>query len=289
MSATLVYVGIGSVLATSVTILVVAVLLLRVVRRYVELAEERLELLREGQEMLVRISYRERRAAEGEREPVREAVRAVGAEAGRPARDPAPDRDRAKAAPAGEPPGDGRPQDSGDPGRYVQEALGLGGKEPAEGGSRLRRPAPGGGKPRLGVKVPHPDDDVTPRGEAGAPVELFQKFYDRHLEHYEGYVRLAGRLHRTREEAGASADATVPAAREWEDKLRRAHEAIERNTERLDMLEEYYPELATDDDRISRRAAVARLHADLVRRFGGEELREERRERAGGRGEDRDG
>ena len=269
MSATLVYVGIGSVLATSVTILVVAVLLLRVVRRYVELAEERLELLREGQEMLVRISYRERRAAEGEREPVREAVRAVVSEPVRPARDPVPDRDRAKAAPAGEPPGDGRPQDSGDPGRYVQEALGLGGKEPAEGGSWLRRPAPGGGKLRLGVKVPHPDDDVTPRGEAGAPAELFQKFYDRHLEHYEGYVRLVGRLHGMRAEAEAGADG--PAAREWEDKLRRAYDAVERNARRLDMLEEYYPELATDDDRISLRATVARLHAELPERPGSDE------------------
>ena len=271
MNATLVYVGIGSVLVTGLAILLVAVLLLRVGRRYVELAEERLELLREGQEMLVRISRREHQAAEereSAREPVHEAARPTVLEPARLAPRPVPARDRVEAAPAEEPAGDPRPQD---PGRYVQEALGLGGKEPTvERGRRAPASASGGGRPRLGVKVPHPDDDVSLGGAGEAPAEaparLFQKFYDRHLEHYEGYVRLAGRLHRTREEA--EGDAGVPAAREWEDKLRRAHEAIERNAGRLDMLEEYYPELATDDDRISRRAAIARLHADIEKRFG---------------------
>jgi hypothetical protein len=56
--------------------------------------------------------------------------------------------------------------------------------------------------------------------------------------------------------------------REWEDKLHRAYDAIERTTQRLDMLEEHYPELATDNDRISSRIGTARLHAGLTERFG---------------------
>jgi hypothetical protein len=34
------------------------------------------------------------------------------------------------------------------------------------------------------------------------------------------------------------------------------------------MLEEHYPELATDNDRISSRIGTARLHAGLTERFG---------------------
>ena len=46
LSATFVYFGIGSGLAIGVALLVVAILLLRTARRYVDLAEERLDLLR---------------------------------------------------------------------------------------------------------------------------------------------------------------------------------------------------------------------------------------------------
>jgi hypothetical protein len=56
-------------------------------------------------------------------------------------------------------------------------------------------------------------------------------------------------------------DAEVPpgsvAEREWDGRLRRVTDGIQRTTARLDILEEYNPELATDD-RISRRAAIAR-------------------------------
>src|SRR4028118_527651 len=48
LSATLVYVGIGSGLAIGIALLVVAILFLRTARRYVQPAEERMELLREG-------------------------------------------------------------------------------------------------------------------------------------------------------------------------------------------------------------------------------------------------
>jgi hypothetical protein len=115
----------------------------------------------------------------------------------------------------------------------------------------------------LGVQVPHPDDDVPGRAWNKSPARFFQKCYDRYLEHYEGCVRLAERLHATRDEAGNDA----LGRRDWEDKLRRAYDAIERTTQRLDVLEEHYPELATDSDRISSRIGTARLHADLTERF----------------------
>jgi hypothetical protein len=44
--------------------------------------------------------------------------------------------------------------------------------------------------------------------------------------------------------------------------LRRVTDGIQRTTARLDILEEYNPELATDD-RISRRAAIARNQREL--------------------------
>jgi DNA-directed RNA polymerase subunit K/omega len=114
--------------------------------------------------------------------------------------------------------------------------------------------------------VPHPDDDVPGRGWNNSPARFFQKCYDRYLEHYEGYVRLAERLHQMRDEADATPDTL--GKREWNDKLHRAYDAIERTTQRLDMLEEHYPELATDNDRISSRIGTARLHAGLTERFG---------------------
>ena len=96
--------------------------------------------------------------------------------------------------------------------------------------------------------MPHPDDDVPGRGWNNSPARFFQKCYDRYLEHYEGYVRLAERLHQMRDEADAGPGTL--GSLEWEDKLRRAYDAIERTTQRLDTLEEHYPELATDNDRI---------------------------------------
>ncbi len=112
----------------------------------------------------------------------------------------------------------------------------------------------------------HPDDDVTPRVWNSSATTFFQKCYDRYLEHYEGYVRLAERIHQMWDEAEASPGTL--GTREWEDKLRRAYDAIERTTQRLDVLEEHYPELATDSDRISARISTSRLQAELAERFG---------------------
>ena len=133
-------------------------------------------------------------------------------------------------------------------------------EKPGEAASRQENDAP-----LLGVQVPHPDDDAPGRSWNRSPARFFQKCYDRYLEHYEGYVRLAERLHGMRDEADAGPGTL--GSREWEDKLRRAYDAINRTTQRLDMLEEHYPELATDNDRISSRIGTARLHAGLAERF----------------------
>jgi len=260
LSATLVYVGIGSVLAIGVAILTVAVLFLRTARRYVDLAEMRLELLREGQARLLEIARQQAQASEESRKPERpeRALEVVGHTLGQRAGEEVLANRRPEASD-----------------RHVREAPGIRRSSATDGGPE-RTPqasAPGGtaerpkdSAPLLGVKVAHPDDDVTLRGWNGSPAKFFQRCYDRYLEHYEGYVRLAERIHQMRDETEASAG--TRGSREWEDKLRRAYEAIERTTQRLDILEEYYPELATDSERISSRVGTASLHARLVERFG---------------------
>jgi hypothetical protein len=261
MSATLMYVGIGAMLATVVAILTIAVLFLQTARRYVDLTEKRLELLREGEASLLKAVRRQGRALEESKERESEqrewVPEMVGYTIGRQHSE--------------ESPGGGRPEGLD---RRVREAPGVH-NSPAENREQRRESAPKAseapsrpkdGAPLLGVQVPHPDDDVPRRGWNNSPARFFQKFYDRYLEHYEGYVRLAERIHGMREEAETSPG--TPARREWEAKLHRAYDAIERTTQRLDMLEEHYPELATDSDRISSRIGTARLHAELAERFG---------------------
>ncbi len=124
-------------------------------------------------------------------------------------------------------------------------------------------------KLRLGVWIPHPDDGAgqervpTGRAPAGddAPVKMFRKHYDKYLENYQGYVELAEKLYRARD------NGAVPPGleeREWEKRLRRIIEGIERTTARLDILEEHNPQLATDD-RVSRRASLSQRHSKLGR------------------------
>jgi hypothetical protein len=249
MSATLMYVGIGAILATLVGIFAIAILFLQTARRYVDLTEKHLELLREGEAFLLKIVQRQGRALEEslQRENVPEmAGYVVGA-------------GRAEEPGATRPPETPRQRGTRNrrgPSRKVEH------EQPEKTGEATSRQE--NEAPLLGVQVPHPDDDAPGRGWNKSPARFFQKCYDRYLEHYEGYVRLAERLHATRDEAGTDARVT----REWEDKLRRAHDAIERTTQRLDVLEEHYPELATDSDRISSRIGTARLHASLTERFG---------------------
>ena len=249
MSATLMYVGIGAILATLVGIFAIAILFLQTARRYVDLTEKRLELLREGEAFLMKIVQRQGRALEKSREReahLHEAApEVVGYALGRLPEDP--DRGPREASGVH----DSRAEDAEQSGKLTPK-------------SNEAAPRQGDGAPLLGVQVPHPDDDVPGRGWNRAPVRFFQKCYDRYLEHYEGYVRLAERLHATRDEAGAD----TLGRRESKDKLRRAYDAIDRTTQRLDVLEQHYPELATDSDRISSRIGTARLHADLTERFG---------------------
>lgn len=267
LSATLVYVGIGSVLATGVAILTVAVLFLQTARRYVDLAEKRLELLREGEALLLKVARQQGHVSEESREREPERSERIPEVVGHP---PGQRTDEESA-------GSSRPPEASE--RHVREAPGIRGQvSSAEAGEQrrertLKASVPGGAAsrpkdsaPLLGVKVAHPDDDVTPRDWNSSATRFFQKCYDRYLEQYEGYVRLAERIHRMRDEAEASPGTF--GRTEWEDRLRRAYDSIERITQRLDVLEEHYPELATDSNRISARISTARLHAGLAERFG---------------------
>jgi hypothetical protein len=268
LSATFVYFGIGSGLAIGVALLVVAVLLLRTARRYVDLAEERLELLRKGEAPPPKVARQQGQVSQESRRPEPTRIEKIPEVVGHP---------------LGQREGDETPSDfpqSGESDRNAREAAGgMRGQVPsAEAGERRREGSPKAGTPGaaasrpkdgaplLGVKVPHPDDDVTPRGRNGSVANFFQRKYDLYLEQYERYVRLAERIHRMRDEAGESPG--TPQSREWEDNLGRAHDAMERTTQRLDLLEHHYPELATDGGRLSHRLDLSRLQGELAERSG---------------------
>lgn len=148
--------------------------------------------------------------------------------------------------------------------------------------SEPREGWPGEERPRLARWIPHPDDGggtskgwasagqerSQQRGQSGPQsnddsVEMFRRHYDKYLESYEGYLELIEMLHRMREGGGTKQPASF-GEHEWENRLRRAHEGIKRTSVRLDTLEEYHPELATDD-RVARRAGLARRHSELER------------------------
>jgi hypothetical protein len=267
LSATLVYVGIGSGLAVGVALLTVAILFLRTARRYVDLAEERLELLREGEALLLEVVRQQGRVSEESRQR----------EPGRSQRIP-----EVVGQPLGQRTGEESsgnfplPEESAQtvreaPGRREQVSSAEAGEQRRERTPKASAPGTAASRPKdaaplLGVKVPHPDDDVTPRDRNGSVANFFQKKYDLYLEQYERHVRLAERIHRMRDEAGESPGALQ--TREWEDKLGRAYDAIERTTQRLDVLEHHYPELATDGGRLSHRLDLSRLQGELTERFG---------------------
>lgn len=129
-------------------------------------------------------------------------------------------------------------------------------------------------KARLATWHPHPDDDVSTRKASAekmralgdASLKMFRRHYGKYLENYEGYVTLAERMYQTRDETGSASDPL--AKREREERLRRVNDGIKRTTARLDILEEYNPELAADDC-ISRRASIAQKHSKLQRRQQG--------------------
>src|SRR5215217_5832497 len=83
MSATLMYIGLGAVLATGVAILTIAVLFLQTARRYVDLTERRLELLQEGEAFLLKLVQRQGQALEREAERREKVSEMVGNPRGR--------------------------------------------------------------------------------------------------------------------------------------------------------------------------------------------------------------
>jgi hypothetical protein len=267
LGGTLVYVGIGSGLAVGVALLTVAILFLRTARRYVDLAEERLELLREAEALLLEIVRQQGQVSEEsrQREPGRSqrVPEVVGQPLGQRTGEessgnfPSPEE---SARTVREAPGRREQVSSAEAGEQRRE------RTPTAGAPGAAASRPKDGAPLLGVKAPHPDDEVTPRVWNSAVGEFFQRKYDLYLEHYEGYVRLAERTHRMRDEAGQSPGSLR--TREWNDKLRRLHDAMDRTSQRLDVLEHHYPELATDSDRLSDRLAIARLQGELAERFG---------------------
>jgi hypothetical protein len=288
--------GISVLLAVSIATLIVAVLALRTAREYVDLAEERLERLHETQSLLLLLmrekhhTPREEASEQEERVLVRRGAARERGGRGRRAGEPRASREAGRkidalkreileshAAEQRQPPSPATPpEDTAAPAPRAQRL-------PDKPREETRRPRPANfpetralkpskvaPEPKASGRVvghPHPDDDVSREervpGEApssDAPIEMFRKHYDRYLENYEGYVKLAERIHRMRDASGAPPGS--PERREQEEKLRRVADGIKRTITRLDILEGYNPGLATDD-RISRRARIARSHAGL--------------------------
>lgn len=138
--------------------------------------------------------------------------------------------------------------------------------KPAEGSPEAKRQ-------RLAVWHPHLDDVSPGRASTGrtrvqsdAPLKMFHRYYDRYLDNYQGYVKLDERLYLIQDRGEVPPGSA--AERERQEKLRRANDGIERTTARLDHLEEYNAELATDD-RVSRRASVARSYSEKKQAAGG--------------------
>jgi len=273
MTEALLLVVVGSLVPVCVATLVVALLALRKAHLYVELAEQRLEHVREGQVLLLALLREQGRTSEGQElrtlEHHAEPEDRVQQERDRLALAVRERRDAER--------GIGGPERSSSrspltEGSHAEEKT----RQTVRGAEARPRAAnfpdttssppaeelPDDEMTRRAVWYPHPDDDVSPtRSEpADAAVEMFRRHYDKYLENYEGYVKLTARLHRMRHDAEVSPGSV--AEREWESRLRRVTDGIQRTTTRLDILEEYNPELATDD-RISRRAAIARSQREL--------------------------
>ncbi len=279
MTEALLLVVVGSLVPVSVATLVVGVLALRKAQLYVELVEQRLESLREGQVLLLTLLRDKAQVAEEEQEhriPDRErqererlalAVRARR-KAGRGIGEPDARPRRPRGHPGARTPKKESGEDSAGPREQTPEkARGTGGSPraanfPDTTSSRSAEGALGRRNEASRGVAPAPDDDVSParaNKTGDATVEMFRRHYDKYLENYEGYVKLAARLQRMRDDAEAIPGSLAES--EWEARLRRVTDGIQRTTARLDILEEYNPELATDD-RISRRAAIARSHRE---------------------------
>jgi len=271
MTEALLLVVVGSLVPISVATLVVALIALRNAQLSVELAEQRLEDLREGQLLLLALLREQNRSPEveqqarGEERVQQERERlAVAVRARRDAEHGigGPERRSSLAEGSREDAAGTRDPTDEKKGR-VAETRPRPANFPDTTSTRPVKAQPDEETARRAVWHPHPDDDVTPAravGPGDAAVEMFRRHYDKYLENYEGYVKLAARLRRMRDDAEAPPGSVEE--REWEGRLRRVTDGIQRTTSRLDILEEYNPELATDD-RISRRASIARSYREL--------------------------
>lgn len=285
MVEVMLFVNIGLLVIGSVTLTIAVLVVLRA-RGYVELAERRLERLREGQERLFIFLREERRFRnEGEQQheyPVQD-VRSRGEERSfeRIARLEWEIQDLRRAAQKGanlEKYG-GNTSAPGENVALIDEEKPMGdlwcGSIPSAAGKSKNEPHSGRATEPPTVKSSgfavghaHPDDDISLRrtnpkakgSRNGAQVKMFLEHYHRYLENYEGYVKLAERLYRMRE--AGEAPTGSPAEREWEQRLRRLQDGIQRTTARLDILEQYNPELASDE-RVSHRAEIARSYSEL--------------------------
>ena len=293
MTEALLLLSAGSLLTICVATLIIATLALRHARRYVELAEERMEHLREEQARLLTLLREERQRSqeEPEWEQHQEALQEHGRREHIARRAAERKIDQVKRellglpqeqqeSPLPVPEGSSEEMVARARGRLMEKAWPTQ-KAPRAGTSRVETssmPAEGSQKDKkqplarhsLAVWHPHPDDDVNPgsasagqaAAQSDAPLRMFHRYYDRYLDNYEGYVKLAERLYLMRDRGEVPPGSA--AEQEWEEKLRRANDGIERTTARLDLLEEYNPELATDD-RVSRRASIARSDSELER------------------------
>ena len=287
MAEVLLFVNIGLLVIGSVT-LTIAVFVLQKARSYVELSEERMERLREGQEHLFQLLREGRRYRSGElvqeQRPAEPRVEELQKEAQNLHRNR---NDRLLQQSSS--------SRSGDLSEGVAQNIRMLTEENPESGelrenmkipsitkpretasTALTQKTPEGKKAGFAVKHAHPDDDVSLRRESekqggsqvGAPVKMFREHYHRYLENYEGYVKLAERLCQMREDGEVPPGS--PAEREWEQKLRRLKDGIQRTTARLDILEQYNPELASDD-RVSHRAGISQGYSELEEKLSGSE------------------
>lgn len=295
MTEVLLFVNIGLLVIGSVT-LTIAIFVLQKARGYVELAEERMERLRDGQEQIFLFLREERRSRSEESVREESLIPEVRQEADKLEAEPKIEelekelqklrRNRENKLSQ-----QNRSSSTGNLSEGPAQNVGLLPKENPEAGvTQGNAKMPLTTKPletsatartqevteekrsRFAVKHAHPDDDVSLQrkrtkqdsSEDGAPVKMFREHYHRYLENYEGYVKLAERLCRMRE-AGEVPPGS-PAERDWEQKLRRLNDGIQRTTARLDILEQYNPELASDD-RVSHRADIAQSYSELEKKL----------------------
>lgn len=272
MTETLLLFAGASLLAMGAATLFVAVRTLQTARRYVDLAEERLELMRKGQDRLLAHMEEQRRIVEEEREEAEPDLRTrqgAGRSIEQTKQELLQSRTvRRPPAPAPEAPGrpEGAPPDQSPRPNKAPRPASL----PETRSSGAVGEPEKGARPVRAVRRPHPDDDIKPgstltgqvRASGGTPIQMFRVFYDRYLDNYEGYVKLAERIHQARTDEERVSGSR--AEREWQERLRRVNDGVERTTERLDILEHSNPELASDD-RVSRRAGIARIHSQITR------------------------